>query len=396
MQLSNRELFFRYLALPSNQPLGIEIERASGIWLYTPDGRRFADLVSGVSVSNVGHCHPNVVEAIVNQVQRYMHVMVYGELIQSPQTQLAERLTSLLPSCLNSVYLVNSGSEAIEGAMKLAKRYLKRPMVCSFYNAYHGGTQGALSILGHESLKQAFRPLLPGVKQLNFNSFDDLALIDEQVACVIVEPIQAEAGIILPKTSFLNDLRRKCNDTGALLVFDEVQTGFGRTGSMFAFEQFGVIPDILCLAKAMGGGMPIGAFVSSDQIMQSLTQNPMLGHITTFGGHPVSCAASLSAIDLIVDENLLCSVNEKASIFIDGLSDHPRVRQVRGRGLMIAVEMNNQDDLDAVMSRMTANGLLTDRFLFHTTSFRIAPPLTISTEECRLLLGLILKSLSEI
>lgn len=396
MHLSNREIFYRNLALPSTQPLGIEIERADGIWLYTPDGRRYADMVSGVSVSNVGHCHPKVVEAVTRQAQTYMHLMVYGEMIQAPQTQLARRLTSLLPSSLNSVYLVNSGSEAIEGAMKLAKRFTHRSEICSFKNAYHGGTQGALSILGSESLKYAFRPLLPGIRQLRFNCIDDLALIDEKVACVIVEPVQAEAGVILPENDFLLKLRERCSETGTLLVFDEVQTGFGRTGFMFACQKFNVVPDILCLAKAMGGGMPIGAFVASDEIMHSLTHNPVLGHITTFGGHPVSCAAALASLEVIVEEKLTETVETKAQIFVSKLKGHPRVKEIRQAGLLVAVDLHSERELDQAFTRLTENGLITDRFLFYPSAFRIAPPLTITEDECLYLAGVVVESLNEI
>lgn len=396
MGLSNREVFLRNLAQTSSQPLGIEIAKAEGIWLYTPEGERWADLVSGVSVSNVGHCHPRVVEAICQQASTYLHLMVYGELVQSPQTELAHRIVQLLPSGLNSVYFVNSGSEAIEGAMKLAKRYTRRQAICSFKNAYHGGTQGALSLLGDESLKQAFRPLLPGIRQLRFNNLSDLSLIDHQVACVVVEPIQAEAGVILPDDGYLMQLRQRCYETGALLVFDEVQTGFGRTGQLFAFQHYGVEPDILCLAKAMGGGMPVGAFIASSEVMHTLTFEPMLGHITTFGGHPVSCAASLAAINVILDENLVEQVTAKAEIFVQRLSGHPLVKCIRNQGLMIAVDLHSEVDLNKMMIRMTENRLLADRFLFCPTAFRIAPPLTITFDECRLLAEVIFQSLVEI
>ncbi|OFY09089.1 MAG: aminotransferase class III [Bacteroidetes bacterium GWE2_42_24] len=396
MMMSNRDVFYRYLGLPSTQPLGIEIERGEGIWLYAPDGSRYADLVSGVSVSNVGHCHPHVVEAVVNQAKRYMHLMVYGEMIQAPQTRLAQKLTSLLPVNLDCVYFVNSGSEAIEGAMKLAKRITHRPNICSFRNAYHGGTQGALSILGCESLKSAFRPLLPGIRQLNFNNFSDLQLIDESVACVIVEPIQAEAGVILPYPGFLGELRQRCTEMGVLLVFDEIQMGFGRTGKMFAFEKYGIIPDILCLAKAMGGGMPIGAFVASRERMLSFTFEPVLGHITTFGGHPVSCAAAIASLEVIENEELLMHVERKAAIFRERIISHPLVKEIRQIGLMMAVDVGTEEFLISIYNQLLTNHIITDRFLFQPSSFRIAPPLTISDEECHQMAALVLKSLDEI
>lgn len=396
MIMSNREVFYRNLGLPSAQPLGIEIERSEGIWLYSTDGSRYADLVSGVSVSNVGHCHPHVVDAVVNQSRRYMHLMVYGEMIQAPQTVLALKLTSLLPVNLDCVYLVNSGSEAIEGAMKLAKRITHRPNICSFKNAYHGGTQGALSILGCESLKSAFRPLLPGVRLLNFNNLSDLPLIDESVSCVIVEPVQAEAGVILPEPHYLELLRARCTEMGALLVFDEIQMGFGRTGKMFAFEKYGVVPDILCLAKAMGGGMPIGAFVASRERMLSFTHNPVLGHITTFGGHPVSCAAAIASLEVIENEELLMKVDRKANIFSERIKEHPHVKEIRQTGLMMSVDVGNEILLGKICNQLLTNHIITDRFLFQSTSFRIAPPLTITEEECSQMAALVVKSLDEI
>lgn len=394
--MSNREIFYHNLGLPSTSPLGLEIDRASGIWLYTPEGDRYADLVSGVSVSNVGHCHPKVTDAVIHQATKYMHLMVYGEMIQAPQTILAKKLATLLPDSLDCIYFVNSGSEAIEGAMKLAKRATHRPDVCSFINAYHGGTQGALSILGNETLKQAFRPLLPGVRQLRFNSFADLEFIDERVACVVVEPVQAEAGVILPTEGFLSRLRAKCNETGTLLIFDEIQMGFGRTGKWFAFNHDGVVPDILCIAKAMGGGMPLGAFVASQQLMSKLTNNPVLGHITTFGGHPVSCAAAIAAIEVIESEDLLVQVHEKAEVFANILLPCPVVKEIRIMGLMMAVELFSENQVVEACIKMLARKIITDRFLFHPTAFRIAPPLTITKAECYYLANLILESLNEI
>ncbi len=378
---SNRELFYRHLGMTSPYPMDLEFSHASGVWLYTPAGEKYLDLVSGVSVSNVGHCNPEIVKAISEQASRYMHLMVYGEFIQQPQTDLAEKLSSILPSTLNNVYLVNSGSEAIEGAMKLAKRFTGRQKIAAMVNAYHGGTHGALSLLGNEEMKYAFRPLLPGILRLRFNSEEDLNLLDDQVAAVFVEPVQAEAGVILPNNDYLKRLREICTEKGILLVFDEIQTGLGRTGTLFYLEQSGVIPDVLCLAKALGGGMPLGAFIADQTIMSSLTHDPILGHITTFGGHPVSCAAANAALNILTRDKIYQSVEDKARLFYDGLIDHPLVKEIRNAGLLMAVDMPDPDTLDRVFSSLTENKILTDRFLFKPEAFRIAPPLTITVEE---------------
>ncbi|MEN8226133.1 MAG: aspartate aminotransferase family protein, partial [Bacteroidota bacterium] len=301
---SLRDLYFQHMGLPSARPLAIEVEKASGLYFYDTDGKRYTDLVSGVAVSNIGHRHPRVLEAINSQLDKYMHLMVYGEYIQSPQVKLAKKLSDQLPGKLDAVYFVNSGSEAIEGALKLAKRHTGRTEVVAFKDAYHGGTAGALSILGNEKLKYAFRPLIPDIRFLTFDDEQTLSEISEKTACVVLECIQAEAGIILPGKEFIKKLRQRCDETGALLIVDDIQMGFGRTGKLFSFEHYGLTPDILCLAKAMGGGMPIGAFISSREIMDDLTFNPELGHITTFGGHPVSCAAALAGLEVIMEESL--------------------------------------------------------------------------------------------
>ena len=289
---SQRSLFLEHVAQTSDFPLCLEIEKAEGMYMYDVDGKKYMDLISGISVSNLGHCHSNVINAVKEQLEKYTYLMVYGEFVQSPQVKLAQLLTQQLPSSLSSCYFVNSGSEANEGAMKLAKRYTGRKEIISFKNAYHGSTQGCLSIIGNDEFKKPFEPLLPNITQLEFNNENDLAAITTKTACVIVEPIMGEAGVVAPKNDFLLKLRKKCTETGALLIFDEIQTGFGRTGKLFAFEHFNLIPDIITLAKAMGGGFPIGAFISSKEIMSSLKTNPILGHITTFGGHPISCAAA--------------------------------------------------------------------------------------------------------
>jgi acetylornithine/succinyldiaminopimelate/putrescine aminotransferase len=376
---SNRQLFFEHVAQTSTDPLAIEIERAEGIFLYGSDGTKYVDLVSGVSVSNVGHHHPKVVKAVKDQADRYMHLMVYGEIVQSPQVEYAQLLSKFLPSKHNSVYFVNSGSEAIEGAIKLAKRATGRHQIVAFKNAYHGGTHGALSILGHESLKQSFRPLLPGITHIEFNEIPQLDVISKETACVVVEPIQAEAGIIVPDEAFMKSLRNKCDEAGALLIFDEIQTGFGRTGKMFASEHFEVEPDIMAIAKGMGGGMPIGGFTASDELMKLLTHNPALGHITTFGGHPVSCAAAKASLEVIESENLIENAIKMGELFRK-LVAHHCITEIRGMGLFLAVELENVFIPD-LMKFAAANGIIFDPFLFNSTAFRIAPPLIIKKEE---------------
>ncbi len=394
--LSIRQLFLKHVAQTSESPLSLEIERAEGVCLFGSDGKRYFDLISGVSVSNVGHCHPRVVEAINIQTSKYMHLMVYGEYIQYPQVRFAQRLTSILPETLDNVYFVNSGSEAVEGALKLAKRYTGRSEIISYVNAYHGSTHGALSVMGNEEPKRAFRPLLPGIKQISFNFLPDLDLITKKTACVIVEPIQGEAGIISPINGYLHELRKKCNDTGTLLIFDEIQTGFGRTGKMFAFDKYEVVPNILLVAKAMGGGMPLGAFISSKTIMDSLSTNPPLGHITTFGGHPVSCASAIAALDVLIDERLIEGVDEKTKIFYDKLSKHPNVKEIRSDGLFMAIEVGSFEKILKLIKVALNNGVVLDWFLFCNTAFRVSPPLSITVKECHDAADLLLKSLDEI
>ncbi len=394
--LNYRQLFLQHLAVPAEMPDALEIVRAQGIFLYDANGNEFIDLVSGVSVSNVGHRHPKVVKAIEEQLKKYMHLMVYGKYIQSPQVLLAGKLTSLLPENLQSVYFVNSGSEAIEGAIKLAKRVTGRREIIAFKNAYHGSTHGALSILGNEEMKYAYRPLLPGIRFLQFNNTEDLEKISSETAAVVIEPVQAEAGILIPDQEFMTALRNKCNETGTLLIFDEVQMGFGRTGKLFAFEHFGIAPDILCLAKAMGGGMPIGAFVASRTYMQTLTHKPALGHITTFGGHPVSCAAALASLEIILEEQLAKQANEKGQLFKNALKKHPSVNHIRQIGLMLAVELKPGHSLPNLIKLLQKNGLIVDQFLFNDRSFRIAPPLTITNKEILLAIDKVVISLDEL
>lgn len=394
--LTHRELFLKYLAQTSDSPLQLEIEKAAGVYLYETNGKKLIDLISGVSVSNLGHSHKEVVDAVCQQAQKYMHLMVYGEFIQHPQVKLAEAICKLLPDNLQSVYFVNSGSEAVEGAVKLAKRYTGKPNIVSFKNAYHGGTHGALSLMGDEGLKQAFRPLLPGVKHLTFNNIDELSRIDSQTACVIIEPVQGEGGIVLPKPGFLEALRQRCNEIGALLIFDEIQTGMGRTGKLFAFEKYGVVPDILMLAKAFGGGMPLGAFIASKEIMGKLTHDPILGHITTFGGHPVSCAASLKSLELLQSLKLVDEVEKKEQLFRSRLVNHKNVKDIRSSGLFMAVELGSFKKVQEFIHLGIEIGFVTDWFLFCDTAFRIAPPLIISDDEIEDACKLIIKALDRL
>ena len=377
--MTERELFLRYLAPTSFTPMALDIVKAEGIYLYDRSGKEYIDLVSGFSVSNIGHRHPAVINAIRDQIDKYLYLNVYGEFIQSPQVQLAKRLTELLPEELDCVYFVNSGSEAIEGAMKLSKRYTGRTEVIAFKNAYHGSTQGALSVLGNEILKNAFRPLIPDIRFLEFNNFCDLENISEKTACVIAETIQAEAGVILPQQGFLNQLRQRCTETGALLIIDDVQMGFGRTGKFFSFEHYGIEPDILVLAKALGAGMPLGAFIAPKKIMDTLAFDPELGHITTFGGHPVSCAAALAGIDIV--QEVLPGVEDGGWRMEDRIKDHHLVKEIRRKGLMLGVELHNPDIRKPLTESCLRNGLIIDWFLFHPATFRIAPPLTITNQE---------------
>jgi acetylornithine/succinyldiaminopimelate/putrescine aminotransferase len=384
------------MGLPSQEPMGIEIEKAKGIYLYDYTGKEFIDLVSGVAVSNLGHLHPKVLDAIEEQLKKHLHLTVYGEIIQNPQVKLAKLLTEFLPDNLKSVYFVNSGSEANEGAMKLAKRFTGRSEIIAFKNAYHGGTHGALSILGNETLKYAFRPLLPDIKFIEFNNPIELESISDKTACVFAETIQAEAGIIKPHGDFLQKLRKKCTETGALLVIDDVQMGFGRTGKLFSFEHFGIVPDILTIAKGMGGGMPIGAFISSGEMMKTLTHHPELGHITTFGGHPVSCAAAYATLEVITSEKLFEAAEKKGRLFHKALANHPKIKEIRQIGLMLGIDMGNEKILTRLMEIFLENGIITDRFLFKPEAFRIAPPLTITDIEIEKSIKILKKSLDKI
>jgi acetylornithine/succinyldiaminopimelate/putrescine aminotransferase len=376
----SHKTFLNKIAQTTQSPFLIDIERAEGLYLYSPDGKRYMDLISGIGVSNIGHRHPQVIEAIKEQLDKHMHVMVYGEFVQSSTNILAETLTSLLPEKLNCCYFTNSGTEANEGALKLAKRYTDRSEIISCRGAYHGSTHGSLSVSGNEVKKFAFRPLLPDVTFIDFNKIADLSRITSKTACVIIEPIQGDAGVRIATQEYLNALRTKCNETGTLLIFDEIQTGIGRTGKMFAFEHYNIVPDILTSAKALGGGLPLGAFISSHDIMKSLTHDPMLGHITTFGGNPVCCAAAQATLEVIEDEKLLETVESKGQLF-EQLITSDRIKAIRRIGLMFAFEFETEDEVAKVVSYCLDHGVICFWFLSCPNSFRIAPPLTITNTQ---------------
>lgn len=393
--MNQRELFLKHVAQTSTAPLAIEMVKAEGTKMWDKQGRVYTDLISGISVCNVGHRNQAVIKAIHEQLNAYMHIMVYGELIESPQVRYAEKLASYLPANLNAVYFTNSGTEATEGAMKLAKRVTGRTNIVSFKNSYHGSTQGALSVMGDEYWRNAYRPLLPGITHADYNNYNALDFINKHTACVIAEPIQAEMGVHVPDKKWLQTLSEKCKTVGAMLVLDEIQTGFGRTGSLFAFEQLGIVPDILLLGKALGGGMPLGAFVSSTENMNAFTDHPVLGHITTFGGHPVCCAAGLAALDYLVDEHLMDNVVEKSALF-KSLLVHPMIKEVRSAGLLIAVAFDDYATNKKIIDACIENGVFTDWFLFASHCLRIAPPLIISEEEIKSACSIILECCDKI
>lgn len=393
--MNQRQLFFKHIAQTSPAPLALEIVKAEGSKLTDVQGKEYIDLIAGISVCNVGHRHPKVVEAIKQQADQYLHLLVYGELVETPQVTYAQYLTQHLPASLNSVYFTNSGAEAVEGAMKLSKRSTGRTQIVAFNQSYHGSTQGALSILGDEYWRNAYRPLLPDVLHLHYNVMDDLDYITDQTACVIAETIQAEAGIVAPTKAWMQALRKKCSDTGCLLILDEIQTGFGRTGTLWGFQQFEIIPDIVLLGKALGGGMPLGAFVADKTLMWNLTNNPVLGHISTFGGHPVSCAAGLAAMKALMEEKMIEQVESKAQFFTDTLQ-HPRIKSVRAVGLLIALAFDSYEQNKTVIDKCIEKGVLTDWFLFASDCMRIAPPLNISNEEIMHTCNIILSCINEL
>lgn len=391
--MNQRELFLKHVAQTSGAPLALEIVKAEGAQLIDAKGKTYIDLIGGISVANTGHRHPKVIDAIHKQLEAYMHIMVYGEFIETPQVEYATQLTKNLPTTLNSVYFTNSGAEAVEGAMKLAKRVTNRTQIIACVNAYHGSTQGALSIMGSEYWRNAYRPLLPNILHLQYNSQELIDNINKNTACVILETVQAEAGVIAPQKSWIQAVRQKCNTTGTLLILDEIQTGFGRTGTLWGFENFDIIPDVLLLGKALGGGMPLGAFVADKKLMMQLTENPVLGHITTFGGHPVCCAAGLAAFELLLNERLYETVTNKETLFLS-LLKHPKIKAIRSFGLLLAVEFDCFDTNKKVIDAVISNGALTDWFLFASSCLRICPPLTISDEEIKKACNIIIQVLN--
>lgn len=398
--LSQRQLFLNHVAQTSDAPLALEITRAEGIYLYDKTGKAYIDLIAGISVSNLGHNHPKVIKAIQEQSSKYLHTLVYGEFVLSPQVQLATLLSEQLPASLDSVYFTNSGTEATEGALKLAKRYTGKTDIVACKQSYHGSSHGAMSLMSDTYFTAPFRPLLPNVKHIQFNDIDELKWIDKNTACVIMETVRAEIGVELPYPDYLKQVRERCTEVGALLILDEIQVGCGRTGSLFAFEQYGIVPDILLLAKGFGGGMPLGAFVAAKEIMQSFMHNPFLGHITTFGGHPVCCAAGLASLQVLIDEpELINSVKAKEKLFRE-LLIHPAISAIRSAGLLMAVQVSSYEFVIKVSQECIKNGLVTDWFLFNSNAIRIAPPLTISTEEikkaCKILLHAIDKAHKEL
>jgi acetylornithine/succinyldiaminopimelate/putrescine aminotransferase len=392
---THRQLFLQHIAQTSDAPLLTEVERAEGCRMFTTDGREIIDLISGIGVSSVGHRHPKVVAAIQAQLDKYLHLMVYGEFVQGPQALLGQALAATLPNSLSVCYFVNSGSEATEGAMKLAKRFTGRSNFVAAEHAYHGSTQGALSIGGSESFKRNYRPLLPGVQQVAFGSQAAIEAINGYTAAAIFETVQGEAGVKGASAEWWQAVRQKCTDTNTLLILDEIQCGFGRTGSMWAFEQFNIVPDILLTAKAMGGGLPLGAFIARPEIMHVLRKQPVLGHISTFGGHPLSCAASLAALQVLQNEQLVPQVEQKATR-IKAQLKHPLIIGIRNIGLMMAVELGSFEINKAVIDHALELGLLTDWFLHCDTALRIAPPLTITNAEIDSACALLLKALNKV
>jgi len=390
--LNQRELFLRHVAQTSDAPLALEIVRAEGSRLYDRSGKEYIDLIGGISVANTGHRHPKVIQAIHEQLDAYLHIMVYGEFIESPQVRYAKLLTDHLPPSLSMVYFTNSGAEAVEGAMKLAKRVTGRSRIIAFKQSYHGSTQGALSVIGSEYWRNAFRPLLPDIFHLDYGSMEALEEITEQTACVLAETIQAEAGIIAPSKEWMLALKKRCVQTGTLLILDEIQVAFGRTGSLWGFGQFGIVPDILLLGKALGGGMPLGAFIADRPLMMSLTEQPVLGHITTFGGHPVSCAAGMAALHVLLEEKLMDTVGEKEKLF-QSLLVHPAISSIRSCGLWLAVQFDSFETNKRVIDACIADGVLSDWFLFAADCLRISPPLNISEEEIRTACEVIVRSI---
>ena len=393
-RLNNRQFFLQHLAQTSPKPIGLEVARAEGIYIHDTEDKAYIDLIAGFSVCNIGHSHPKVIAAIEQQIKQYMHVIVYGEFIQSPQVQYAKALLALLPENLQSIYFTNSGAEAAEGAMKLAKRVTKRTRIIAFDGAYHGSTQGALSVMGDEYFRNAYRPLLPDVLHLRYNNMEDIELIDHHVACVMVEPVQAETGITAASAEWLKALRAKCDALCILLIFDEIQSGFGRTGSLFAFEQYGVVPDILLTGKALGAGLPLGAFISSPAMMGTLTYDPVLGHITTFGGNPVACAAGKAGLEVLLESGWMDEVKTKEKCLVEALT-HPAIMAIQHKGLWMSLQFETPEITKKIAANCVANGVITDWFLFAEDRIRIAPPLSITMDELEIAVQKVIESIDQ-
>ena len=393
--MNHRQLFLQHIAQTSTAPIGLEMVKAAGIHIWDVDGKAYIDGIAGFSVCNIGHSHPAVVKAVQEQAAAYMHLIVYGEFIETPQTAYAKALTDLLPASLNCVYFTNSGAEATEGAMKLAKRVTGRSKMIAFNNAYHGSTQGALSIMGDEYWRNAYRPLLPGIHHYGYNEEEVLTAIDAQTACVMMETVQAESGVTQPRKEWLQAIRKKCDENCVLLIFDEIQAGFGRTGSLWAFEQYGVVPDILLLGKALGGGMPLGAFIAHQSLLSTLTYQPVLGHITTFGGHPVSCAAGLAALQVLLQDGIIANIHRKEKILKNRLQ-HPAIIAQQSAGLWMSLQFSSAAINQQIIHRCIQNGLITDWFLFAPDRLRIAPPLIISDEQIEEICAIILLSIEQV
>ncbi len=387
------DTFLNLQGQTNQSPYLIDVEKAEGIYIWDKAGKRYIDMISGVAVNNIGHRHPKVIDAIQKQLNKHLHVMVYGEYIQDSQLALAENLASILPENLSCSYIVNSGTEANEAAIKLAKRYTGKQEIISCKNSYHGSTHGSLSVTGNDEKQSSFKPLLPNIQFIEFNNVASLNIITENSACVIIETIQGDAGLVKPTQEFITTLRDRCTETGTLLIFDEVQVGMGRTGKMFAFEHYNIIPDILTLGKALGGGMPIGAFISSKEIMHSLTHNPMLGHITTFGGHPINCAAANACINVLKEENWVAEAEQKGQLLENILSQSSEIKEIRRTGLFFAVEMESAEKVAQVVEKCLEKGLIGFWFLSTPTAFRLSPPLSITKEEIKIAGDLILESL---
>jgi len=392
--MNRKELFFEHQSQITEAPIGLEVSHAKGIYIFDKHGKKYIDLVAGVSACTLGHSNKQILQSINQQLSKYTHVMVYGEYIQDPQINLAKKLAEKLPKKLNCSYFVNSGTESIEGAIKLAKRTTKKHEIIYCENSYHGSTHGSLSYMGNEKRKSNYRPLLPGGKMIRFNSMKDLKVITKKTAAVIVELVQSGSGFQVASKEWVKKIRNLCDKFNTILIFDEIQTCFGRTGKLFGFQKYKITPDILCIAKGMGGGMPIGCFISSKKMMKNFQNNPVLGHITTFGGHPVNCVAALKTLEILNKNNIIYQISKKEKLFKKLLS-HKEILNIHGIGLMLGVQFKSEEICDLVIKTCRKNGLLAFYFLFEKRSMRISPPLTITEKEIRKSCKIIIKSIND-